>query len=236
MIARTLAAQTGEAVGRAVRALGSHRYVAGRLHLVHAFVLDASREGEPSVTVDLSEAMEWAAATLADPSIDRSSRDERLWRRATDRELAAALATLWGAGPACDRARDALERHLTAIGVTPDSPSRVPFDETGEEDIFPLLIDAGWELLPLASLDPERHKGVIQAFGDPLDFQVAKFEEASLGEAPAYLHELPALGPVELLRGAPGGALAEPLTLWTEGDDTYHDYVLRGVERAAKLT
>ena len=232
MIARTLPAQTGEAVGRAVRALGSHRYVAGHLHLVHAFVVDAAREAGPEATADLGDAMAWATATLADASIDASSRDERLWRRATDRELAATLATLWGAGPACDRARDALERHLAAIGVT---PAGTPFDETAEEDIFPLLIDAGWELLPLAALDPERHKGVIQAFGDPLDFEVAKFEEASLGDAPAYLHELPALGPAELLLGAPGGMLAEPLTVWTEGDDTYHDYILRGIERAAKL-
>lgn len=51
-----------------------------------------------------------------------------------------------------------------------------------------------------------------------------------------HLYELPALGAAELLRGVePDGALAEPLVVWVQGDETYVDYVVRGVRRAAKL-
>jgi len=231
MIARPLPAQDADAIARAIRALGSHRYVAGRLHLVHAFVLEAA-ESE-----DLREASAWARAVLADPSIDPSSRDERLYRRATDRELAAAIALFWSATEAGDRARAKLTERLAAIDVV--TPSETPFDESSEEEVFPLLVDAGWELLPLAKLEPDRHKGAIDAFiaaaEDDLGFAVARFDEENADDAPAYLQELPALGPVELLRASTAGALAEPLVVWTEGPDPYHDYILRGVIRAAKL-
>ena len=44
--------------------------------------------------------------------------------------------------------------------------------------MFPVLVDAGWELLPLSARSiPERHKGAIGAFEDALAFDVAKFEE-----------------------------------------------------------
>jgi len=232
MIARSLPARDAASIARAIRALGAHRYVASRLHLVHAFVFDAAGDGE-----DLHEAHAWARALLADASVDASSRDERLYRRASDRELAAALARFWGVGNEVDRARDALAQRLTRVEVR--TPSETPFDEGAEEELFPLLVDAGWELLPLAQLDPMRHRGVIDAFQaaaeDDLGFAVARFDEESAAEAPAYLQELPAIGPIELLRGAPDGMLAEPLLLWTEGPDAYHDYVLRGVVRAAKL-
>jgi hypothetical protein len=232
MIARTLPAQQAEAIARAIRALGAHRYVASRLHLVHAFALEAA-----GADGDLAEAHAWAKATLADRAIDPASRDERLYRRATDRELAAVLAAFWSAGEAGDRARAALATRLTSIDV--HAPSETPFDEEAEESMFPLLVDAGWELLPLAQLDPERHRGAIDAFeadaDDELGFAAAKFNEESAIEKPIYLQELPAIGPVELLHAAESGALAEPLLVWTEGPDAYHDYVLRGVIRAAKL-
>src|SRR5262249_46602477 len=157
MIARSIPAQDADAVARAVRALGSHRYVASRLHLVHAFALEAAEGAE-----ELRDAHAWARARLADASVDPSSRDERLYRRATDRELVAVLGLFWAAGEAADRARAALERRLASIEVC--APSETPFDEAAEEALFPLLIDAGWELLPLAELDPQRHRGAIDAF------------------------------------------------------------------------
>ena len=41
---------------------------------------------------------------------------------------------------------------------------------------------------------------------------------------------------MELLRGVDDeGRLAEPLVVWADGDETYLDYVVRGVRRAAKL-
>ena len=90
--------------------------------------------------------------------------------------------------------------------------------------------------MPLTALDPERHRGVIQAFGEPIDFEAARFEDESAIPPPSYLQELPAMGAAELLRGVDvDGALAEPLVLWTLGRDPYHDYVVRGVMRAAKI-
>ena len=46
-----------------------------------------------------------------------------------------------------------------------------------------------------------------------------------------------AFGPGADARGADGdGDLSDTLTIWAQGHRTYHDYVLRGVARAAKLT
>ena len=45
MIGFELPAEDIDAVTRVVRALGSHRYVAGRLHMVHAFAFASAYEG-----------------------------------------------------------------------------------------------------------------------------------------------------------------------------------------------
>jgi hypothetical protein len=231
MIAVELPAKDVEAMLRAVRALGSHRYVAGRMHVIHAFaVASAHVAAGPE---ELADATSWAEAVLADESIDVASRDERLFRRATDAELVAVLAAFLrpeSAPHAADELLDWLERAELPL------PDADPFDPAAEEDIHPLLVDAGWELHPLAALDPERHKGAIQWFGEPIQFEAARFEEESAIPAPVYLQELAAFGPLELLRGADEeGALLEPLTVWTAGDLRYHEYVLAGVKRAAKL-
>jgi hypothetical protein len=239
MIAWPLPARTPEEIGRLLRALGSHRYVAGRLLLVHAFVFDAvsganganggdGGEGDP-----LREGGAWARDVLASAEIDPGSRDERLWRRSTEREVAALLGVLWNDDEAAETARVSLAARLRAIDAPiSDGPL---FDEAAEDDIFPVLIDAGWELLRLGELDQEKHRGAIEAFGDPLSFDCARFDEESAGEGAAPLQELPALGPAELLRGAAYGILRAPLVLWTHGNEKYQDYVLRGVMRAAKL-
>jgi hypothetical protein len=232
VIARTLPARTPEEIARLLRSLGSHRYVAGRLLLVHAFVFEAL---EGAGLEDLSEAGAWAGEVLSSAEIDVGSRDERLWRRATEREVGAALAAFWESDARGDGARARLAARLAAIDA-PLPPHEAPlFDESTEEEVFPVLIDAGWELLPLAALDPERHRGAIEAFGDPFAFECAKFEEQSAMDASPLLQELPAIGPHELLRGAEHGILRAPLVLWTEGSEAYHDYVMRGVLRAAKL-
>jgi hypothetical protein len=235
VIARTLPARTPDEIARLVRALGSHRYVAGRLHLVHAFVFAAIAEAERTVLEELREARAWATGILASAEIDPGSRDERLWRRATERELGAALGVFWGEEAAGASARADLAVRLEAIDAPVPAQVAPLFDEETEEDVFPVLIDAGWELLPLAALDPERHRGAIEAFGDPFAFDCAKFEEESAEGSPPPLQELPAIGPHELLHAAEHGLLRAPLLLWTGGSETYHDYVLRGVLRAAKL-
>jgi hypothetical protein len=231
MIAIELWATHADEAARAVRALGAHRYVAGRLHLVHAFALTAIGDHAPAA---LADGLAWARAVLGQGAIDCASRDERLWRRSSDAELAAVLESFWAPGSRSHAARVAfratLERHGLAL------PDHAPFDESVEDAIHPIAIDAGWELCALSHLDRERHKGAIAAFGDALAFESACFEEETAIPQRPHLVELPAIGPMELLHGADdGGTLAEPLVVWVQGNATYLDYVIRGVRRAAKL-
>lgn len=228
MEGRELPVRDVDSAARVVKALGKHRYVAGRLHLVHAFALAAL-----DFVPELAGAVAWAKDVLANPDVDKASRDERLLRSATEDELSHVLAAFWGDGDAAARAKEALRAQLRGAEI--EVPDRAPFDEEAEEETFPILIDAGWELLPLGELDPERHKGAIAAFGEPIAFASAVFEEESLLEPAPHLQELSAMGPAELLRGSEAGALASPLVVWTSGPDAYHDYVLRGVLRAAKV-
>lgn len=230
MIGFELGTRSGEELTRFVRALGQHRYVASRLHLVHAFAVEAAAE-HPA----LGEAAAWAKRVLgAEGVIDVASKDERLYRRATDAEVVAVLETFWSTDRSrLASAREKLGQRLTSIGALP-SLEDAPFDEAHEEDVFPLLVDAGWELLPLTHLDAERHRGAIQAFDD---FEVARFEEESAIPPIVTIYELPALGPVELLAGIDDeGRARAPFVLWHQGNETYVDYVLRGVVRAAKIT
>lgn len=231
MQAISLGARRVEEAVRVVRALGGHRYVAGRLHLVHAFAFAAVPDDASGA---LAPARAWAHGRLADARVDPASRDESLWRRSTEAEMAAVLEAFWTPGDRAEAARDALRAMLSRHGLAPGE--HAPFDETVEDEIHPLLVDAGWELVPLAQLDAERHKGALAAFGTALAFESARFEEETAIPPTAHLYELPAIGPVELLRGADAeGSLAAPLVVWAEGDETYVDYVVRGVRRAAKL-
>jgi hypothetical protein len=205
---RDLPVDDAGAALRVVRALGKHRYVAGRAHMVHALAAH--------------DLFDWARDVVADDEIDKASRDERLVRRVTDEALYAVLAHYWseetGAG-ACDALLERLERFAV----------EVVSGEDDEDDTFPLLVDAGWELVPLAELDAERHRGAIEAFGDRIHYDVAKFEEQEHLPPVVHLQELPAIGASELIRGL------DPFSLWLSGDETYQDYVVRGVLRAAKI-
>jgi hypothetical protein len=215
---------------RFIRTLGQHRYVASRLHLVHAFAVEAAAGDDPPAP--LVTAAGWAQRAITSGIIELDSRDERLYRRATDAELVAVLEAFWGEG-AVDVARARLRERLDAVGVAIDGTA-MPFDDAIEEEIFPVLVDAGWELLPLAHLDADRHRGAIQSFDD---FEVARFEEESAIPAAATLHELPVLGAVELAAAFDeSGTTRAPFVLWQQGNETYLDYVLRGVLRAAKVT
>jgi hypothetical protein len=231
MIAIELGTTRVDEALRVVRALGAHRYVASRLHLVHAFAWAAIGDEAPGV---LADGLAWARAALCDASVDMASRDERAWRRSSDAEVAAVLEAFWTPGPRSRAARGALRATLERHDLA--SHDHAPFDESVEDVIHPIAIDAGWELLSLSQLDPERHKGAISAFGDALAFESACFEEETEIPRRAHLVELPGIGPVELLRGADDeGTLAEPLVIWAQGNATYLDYVVRGVRRAAKL-
>jgi len=205
---RDLPVNDGDAALRVVRALGKHRYVAGRMHMVHALAAH--------------DLFDWAREVIADEEIDKASRDERLVRRVTDDELLAVLSHYWSEETGAEACDGLLER-LEAFGV------EVVSGEDDEDDTFPLLVDAGWELLPLAELDAERHRGAIEAFGETIHFDVAKFEEQEHLPPTVHLQELPAIGASELIRGA------DPFSLWLSGNETYQDYVIRGVLRAAKI-
>ncbi len=233
MIAIDLGVRRVDQALRLVRALGAHRYVAGRLHLAHAFAVAAIGDDAGGV---LAAAREWALGTLAlgGNGLDLGSRDERLWRRCSDAELAAVLDAYWtpGArsGVARGTLRSLLDRHDLAV-----SPHDA-FDEAVEDAIHPLTLDAGWELLGLGELDPERHKGAIASFGDDLAFESACFEEETAVPSLPHLYELPAVGATELLHGASDdGTLKQPFILWVQGNETYLDYVFRGICRAARL-
>jgi hypothetical protein len=231
MIAIDLGVRSVEQALRLVRVLGAHRYVAGRLHLAHAFAVAAVGDDAAGV---LGPAREWALATLEDGRLDLSSRDERLWRRCSDAELTCVLDAYWTPGARSQSAKAALRRLLDHHGMAVGP--HAPFDESVEDAIHPLALDAGWELLALRELDPERHKGAIASFSDDLAFESARFEEETSVPSPAPLYELPAVGATELLGGArDDGTLVEPFILWVQGNETYLDYVFRGILRAAKL-
>lgn len=217
---RELPVESVEGAVRVVRALGKHRYVAGRMHFVHALA---------ACELD-SELGRWARFVVADDSVDKASRDERLVRRATEDDVCAVLSWFWDE-PTRGRACDALLERLEAFDV--DVALGEPFDD--DDGVFPVLVDAGFELLPLSELDEERHRGAIDAFGERIQYDVACFEEREHLPPLVHLQELPAVGVAELVRGARDGALAEPLALWLSGNETYQDYVIRGVLRAAKV-
>ena len=236
MIALSLGATRVEEALRAVRALGAHRYVAGRMHMVHALAFDAIPLPDPSAREGdvLTGARAWARATLADPTVDPRSRDERLWRRSSDVELVALLDAYWSPGGTAQTAREGLVASIERCRLP--SAGWAPFDERAEHSMHPLAVDAGWELLPLAQLNPTRHKGAIDAFATAASFESARATEQTILGAPVPMLELPALGLVELVSGAHAdGTLAEPLVVWAQGHPVYVDYVVRGVRRASKL-
>lgn len=211
---------------RVVKALGGHRYVDGCLHLIHAFVYEAAgpREG-------LEDAYQWASSLLQSNDVDPNSRDPRLFRKSSTNELVLALSSFLSGGT--HHTRERLRNRLRTID---SSPSRAPFDEAAEADMFPVLIDAGWQLLPLSKLDPERHKGAIAAFGDEINFQSARFDEENAVPERVSLHELPAFGSAELLDATDEeGDLRHPIPLFSEGNEIYLDYILRGVLKVAKV-
>ncbi len=202
---------------RVVRALGKHRYVAGKAHFVHALAA--------------CDCFEWAREIIADDSIDKASRDERLVRPATEEEICTVLDWFWNESTR-ERAADALFARLDAFEVDVRVPPE-PFDD--DDEAFPVMIDAGFELLSLAELDPERHRGAIEAFGERIQYDVARFEEEHHVPHVVHLQELPSIGVSELVRGAERGELASPLSIWLAGNETYQDYVVRGVLRAARV-
>jgi hypothetical protein len=196
---------------------------------VHALVFDAVLAGYGGMPPEgLATACAWAEALLRDPSLEADSKDPRLFRNATPEELFLSLTAFWVPGLVADATQERLLDRALSLGL--HMPTHEPFDEAFEEETHPLLVDAGWELLPLDALDPVRHRGAIEACEEPLAYATARLD------AGVPLQELPVLGLVELLRGVDAdGELVEPFVVWTDGNDVYQDYVLRGVLKVAKI-
>ncbi len=224
MHAYELPITSGDEACRVLRALGAHRYIAGAQHWVHAFAVDAAVHDARFAQPELAA---WAKSVLGDASIDVASRDERLLRRVSTQELHDVLVPFWVA-----RTGDvsgALDTHLERAGAT--YRELPPFDPDAEDGMFPVLVDAGWELLRYGELDREKHRGLVESFGESILFESAVFDEESAVPPRAYLYEWPALGRRELLIDA----WTTPPDLWVDAPDPYMEYLLRGIMRAAKL-
>lgn len=153
---RIIPSRDADAVCRLIRALGSNRYVAGAAHDVHAFVLSSV----PRLCPDLSSR---AAAILDGGTVDCTSRDERLYLRVSSRELSEILRGFWIDEHRAEY-RQALRNNFERFSI--ENVELPLFDEAAEDYLYPVLIDAGWELHALSELDPERHRGVFEAYGD----------------------------------------------------------------------
>ena len=218
-----------EDIVRLVRALGGHRYVAASDVRIHALLLIAAAVPE------LENFTSQARAVLDDPGIDTASRAPELWIAVTHKELALVLDSMWIREGAGER-RTNLRKYLSNAGLAVDDTAPL-FDESREQAMHPVLVDAGWELLRLSELDPERHRGVIDAFGtgEELSFESARFEEDSAIPKPEpYAIELPTFGSEELLLAPDVAPL--PFVVWVEGPEAYLDYLLRGVAKVAKVS
>lgn len=224
-----LPARNADELARLVRALSKHRYVAAHGLYVHAALIRAvAQSGAESSS--LGDATGHAASLLASMRELDGPSDPRLLVRLSPEAASDVIHALGSNGGERVRAwiRAWLERGELGLA------DYEPFDERRDLDVHPLLIDAGWELVPLGDLDSERHAGAMRAFGDEGAFAEAVERERSR-TAPT-LQELSAFGPIEVLRGFDDdGSLASSCALYTYGEAAYLDYVLRGAVRAAKL-
>ena len=112
----SFAARTMEEVGRTLRAMGRHRYLAG-LDLQLHWSIDAAVAGLDDRF--RRAALEFAAQCAETPAIELASRDPILWRAADLEEILAALAALWDPSERGDTARAALAMALRGAGIEP---------------------------------------------------------------------------------------------------------------------
>ena len=131
MIGHEIGLRTGEELLRFVHSLGHHRYIASRLHLVHAFAVEAAA-AHPGSGQAIAEAAAWAKRALGSGAMDLGSKDERLYTRASDAEVGAVLSAFWGENP--EPARRSLRDRLASIDALPDlsvfeGEGPLPFDE-----------------------------------------------------------------------------------------------------------
>jgi hypothetical protein len=220
MHAWTFAARTIDEVAALLRALGRHRYVREVDHRIH-WTVDAALADDPRF---LGHAAAFVARLEREPDLDPASRDPSLWRPASIDDVVTVLGIFWDPGPNGIAARVRLRAALSDAGFA--IPSHAPFESDPEEPPHPELVLLDWVLHPVDELDPERHAGAIEAM------QLAE-EEIDVS-APVY-QEGACLSAVELLEGAHNGLLVTEWYAWSDGPQSYADYVFRGASKAAKL-
>ena len=198
-----------------VRALGAHRYVAGRLHLAHAFAVAAVADDAAGV---LAEARAWALrdARARRAASTSASRDERLWRRCSDAELAAVLDAYWTPGDAvAGGPRRAPRRCLDRHGLAVRRARGLRRVGRGRDPPAARSTPAGssWRS---RELDPERHRGAIAAVRRRPRVRVGALRGGD--RHPSAAAPLRAPGPrarpsCSRVRGD-DGTLAAPLVVW----------------------
>lgn len=220
MLGWSFDARTAEEVARLVRVLGKHRYVQEVDHRLHWTVDAALRE----IPLFRAHAEAFEARRAREPGLELASRDPSLWRSTTADELALVFEAFWTPSEEAGRYAERLLRTLSELGLPP--VGHAPFACPEDEPPHPELVLLDWVLLPVDELDPERHKGALDAMEDSGD-------EAVPG-APIY-QEGPVLAAPELTLGAPNGVLVGEFLVWADGPYSYVDYVLRGAAKAAKI-
>lgn len=219
MLAWAFAARTAEEIVRLLRALGRHRYVREVDHRVH-FTVDRALRDRPPFS---RYAGEFNALVARDREIDLTSRDPRLWRQATQDEIALVLEAFWGFDQSINARALLIDAFAEARIPLSDHE---PFGSPIEEPPHPELIQLNWELFPVDELDADRHTGALAALEDC-------GEEINPSE-PIH-QEGPVIAFSELASGASNGVLANDFLVWSDGPYAYADYVLRGAAKAAKL-
>ena len=220
MMAWSFAVRVIDEVAALLRMLGKHRYLKEVDHRVH-WTVDVAMHDVPGFA---AHAARFEALKRAEPDLDVTSRDPRLWRKADVEEIISIFTSFWGPGEAVAARQTRLMETYESVGLT--VPDHEPFESDPEEPPFPELITLDWVLLPVDELDAERHRGALDALEGSSD-EVKP-------STPLY-QEGPAISIVELLDAAPRGILEEDLIIWSEEPYAYADYVFRGVSRAAKL-
>jgi hypothetical protein len=216
----SFAARTVEEVGRLLRAMETHRYLAEKDLQIH-WSIDMALAGLDDRFAEA--AVRFQSIRAERPQLEMGSRDPVLWRAVDVEQVLAALAALWEPGSRGDAARAALSMALRAEDVPPTT--HAPFDYAVDEPPHPELVLLDWSLLPIDELDTERHAGALRAMEDSGD--EVDPSESSYVEGPTLTESE--------LTGLNRGILPADPVFWADGPYSYCDYVFRGVARAARL-
>lgn len=221
MVAWSFSARTLDELGRTLRSLGKHRYVAEVDHQLH-WMVDAALRDVPTFA---PHAAAFDARRARSADLDVASRDPSLWRPATLDEIMAVFASFWAEGAAAEARRDRLRALLTEAGLP--IPEHEPFAASPDSPPHPELVLLDWVLLAVDELDADRHQGALDAMDE-------WGEEVPSPSAPIY-QEGPTIALPELCAGMKDGQLVAEWLVWSEPPLAYADYVFRGVSKAARL-